>query len=155
MNKIKVGITVFFGAIFSWLGILAIPVFLLLGCNIIDYITGLASAKYRYPDEARPIKSYKSIHGIVKKVCMYLLIIIGWMLDLMINQGLIQMGVDFTLPNIIATIIACWLIFNEMLSILENMDDIGVAIPPFLKPLLKMMKKQSEKQINVSDEEQE
>lgn len=154
MKQLRVGIVAVFGAIFSWLGILAIPVFLLLGCNLIDYATGLASAKYRFPDDERPIKSYKSIRGIIKKVCMYLLIIIGWMIDLLINQGLVAIGIDFIFPNVVATIIACWLIFNEMLSILENMDDIGVSIPPFLKPLLTKMKEHEEKQIDVSDEEQ-
>lgn len=154
MNKIRLGIVAVFGTIFSWLGILAIPVFLLLGCNIIDYGTGLASAKYRFPDDERPIKSYMSIRGIIKKVCMYLLIIIGWMIDLMINQGLIQFGIDFQIPNIVATVIACWLIFNEMLSILENMDDIGVAIPPFLKPLLKKMKEHTENKIEVEEEKE-
>ena len=33
--------------VMDFLGILAIPVFLMVGCNIIDYITGLMASKYR------------------------------------------------------------------------------------------------------------
>ena len=80
-TTIKATVTVAFTTIFSFLGILATPIFLLLGCNIIDYITGLAAAAYRNPDALRPITSYKSIKGIAKKVCMYLLVIVGWMVD--------------------------------------------------------------------------
>ena len=87
MNKIKTIFIGVFTTIFSFLGILATPIFLLLGCNIIDYITGLAAAAYRNPDVLRPITSYKSIKGIAKKVCMYLLVIVGWMVDTMIRNN--------------------------------------------------------------------
>jgi toxin secretion/phage lysis holin len=152
-NTIKAAVTVAFTTIFSFLGILATPIFLLLGCNIIDYITGLAAAAYRNPDVLRPITSYKSIKGIAKKVCMYLLVIVGWMVDTMINAGLAQSPYNIQVPYIVATAVACWLIFNEMISILENMTDIGVNIPPFLFPLLKMMQKKQEDIAQVEDKE--
>ena len=142
MTKAKVLFTAVFGAICSYLGILAIPVFILVVCNIIDYGTGLAAAKYRDPDSKQPVKSYKSIRGIIKKVCMLLLIVVGYMVDIMLNKGLAGTGVR--LPDVVSILISCWLIFNEMISILENMTDIGVPIPPFLLPLLKMMQKQAE-----------
>lgn len=152
-NTIKSAVTVAFTTIFSFLGMLAIPIFLLLGCNLIDYITGLAAAAYRNPDTLRPITSYKSFRGIIKKVCMYLLVIVGWMVDIMINAGLAQSPYNIQVPYIMATAVACWLIFNEMISILENMTDIGVNIPPFLLPLLKMMRKKQEDTAQVEDKE--
>ena len=39
MDKVKVTIWAVISAIMGWLGILAVPVFLLFGCNIVDYIT--------------------------------------------------------------------------------------------------------------------
>lgn len=78
MEKVKTMIIAAMSALMSWLGILAVPVFLLVGCNIIDYVTGLCAAKYR---KDKKISSYKSIRGIIKKVCMWLLILVGfsWM----------------------------------------------------------------------------
>ena len=39
---------------------------------------------------------------------------------------------------------AIWIIFNEIISILENMIDIGIAVPTFLMPLVKNIKSQTE-----------
>ena len=43
-------------------------------------------------------------------------------------------------PPVFAIAIALWLTFNEIISVLENMEDIGTPIPPFLKPVMKMMR---------------
>ena len=47
MDKLKVTIIAIISTIMSGLGILAIPVFLLVGCNVMDYITGLIATQYR------------------------------------------------------------------------------------------------------------
>ena len=47
MDKVKATVIAALSVLMSWLGILAIPVLLLVGCNIIDYITGLMAAKFR------------------------------------------------------------------------------------------------------------
>ena len=146
MDKIKVTVIAVISALMSWLGILAVPVFLLVGCNIIDYATGLCAAKYR---SDKKISSYKSIRGIIKKVCMWLLVIIGSCFDVLINYTVNNVGFDVSVPFIVATTVAVWLIVNEIISILENMIDIGVKIPPFLMPLAKMIKKKVE---NTTDQ---
>lgn len=66
MKKVQVLVTAALSALMSWLGILAVPVLLLVGCNVIDYITGLLAAPYR----TQTVSSYKGIRGIIKKVCM-------------------------------------------------------------------------------------
>lgn len=151
MDKIKAFFITAFSVIFSWLGVLAVPVFLLVGCNIIDYVTGLLAAKYR--DEA--VSSYKGIRGIIKKVCMWLLIGVGWMMDTLIKYTVTTVGLAIELPFIVATVVAVWLICNELISILENMIDIGVNIPPFLMPLVKRIKNQVEEKTEVISEESE
>lgn len=145
MEKIKVIVTAIVSALMSWLGILAIPVLLLVGCNVIDYGTGLCAAKYR---EER-IDSYKGLKGIVKKVCMWLLIVVGAFIDILINYAVEYMGFAISLPFIVATIVAVWLIVNEIISILENMTDIGVDMPPFLLPLVKNIKHQVEEKADM------
>lgn len=148
MEKAKVFFTAVVSAVFSWLGILAVPVFLLVGCNLIDYFTGLAAAKYREEE----LSSYKGIRGIIKKVCMWLLILVGWMIDQLIAYASATVGLGLKLPFIAATVVAVWLICNEMISILENMIDIGAAIPPFLMPLVKRIQSQTEDHAHIEEE---
>jgi len=151
MDKIKVTVTAVVSALMSWLGILAVPVFLLVGCNLIDYFTGLCAAKYR----TESINSYKGIRGIIKKVCMWLLVLIGAWIDILINYAVECAGVSLTIPFIVATVVAVWLVVNEIISILENMIDIGVTMPPFLLPVVKYIKKQVEETADVVTNEEE
>lgn len=151
MDKIKATVIAVVSALMSWLGILAIPVFLLVGCNVIDYVTGLFAAKYRTED----INSYKSIRGIIKKVCMWLLVVVGAWLDILINYAIHTAGIALTIPFVVSTVVAVWLVVNEMISILENMLDIGVDMPPFLMPVVRYIKKQVEHKAKIEEESEE
>lgn len=150
MDKIKATVIAVVSALMSWLGILAIPVFLLVGCNVIDYVTGLLAAKYRTED----INSYKSIRGIIKKVCMWLLVVVGAWLDILINYAIHTAGIALTIPFVVSTVVAVWLVVNEMISILENMLDIGVDMPPFLMPVVRYIKKQVEHTAKIEESEE-
>ena len=151
MNKIKATVITVISALMNWLGILAVPVFLLLGCNLIDYGTGLAAAAKR----REQISSYRSIWGIAKKVCQWLLIIVGAMVDMLIKYAVDNARINVTLPFIMATVVAVWLVVNEMISILENMIDIGVAMPPFLLPLVRYIREQTESKAAILDQDEE
>lgn len=140
MDKVKVTVIAVVSALMSWLGILAVPVLLLVGCNIIDYATGLAAVKYRNDN----ISSYKSIRGIIKKICMWLLVVVGVFMDILIQYAVSTAGIDLAVPFVVATVVAVWLVVNEIISILENMIDIGVKMPPFLLPVVRYIKKQVE-----------
>ncbi len=149
MYKIKIAIIAAVAALSSWMGILALPVFLLVLCNVIDYITGLMAAPYR----TESVSSYKGIRGIIKKVCMWMLIVVGAIVDALLNYAVEYMGWGIALPFVVATVVAVWLLVNEIISILENMMDIGVNIPPFLLPLAKNIKKQVEEKASVDKED--
>lgn len=148
LNKIRTIFITVFTVIWAKLGILAIPWMLLLILNIMDYATGISAAPYRLPEDSKPVKSYKSVRGIQKKVCMHLLVVIGCFIDWIIKASLMEVISDFKYPPIFAIAIALWLTFNEIISILENMEDIGTPIPPFLKPIIKMMRKQVDDRMN-------
>ena len=152
MDKVKATVIAALSVLMSWLGILAIPVFLLVGCNLIDYATGLLAAKYR---QDGGISSYKSIRGIFKKIGMWLLIIVGSFMDILIQYAAECMGLGITIPFVVATFVAVWLVVNEMISILENLIDIGVNMPPFLMPVVKYIKKQIEEKAKLAETEQE
>lgn len=151
MDKVKVTVIAVMSALMSWLGILAVPVLLLVGCNIIDYATGLCAVKYRNDS----ISSYKSIRGITKKVCMWLLVVVGAFIDVLIQYAVECAGIGLTVPFVVATVVAVWLVVNEIISILENMSDIGVNMPPFLLPLMKYIKKQVEDKAELAGEKQD
>ena len=141
MDKLKIGIVSFFAVITSWLGTLALPVYILVACNVIDYITGITAACVR----KEQVSSYKGIVGIAKKVFMYLLILVGVFVDLMLQYMFKNLNIPIALPFIVGCIVACWLVLNEMLSILENINDIGVPMPPFLMPLVERIRGTVEK----------
>lgn len=145
LNEVKVLIVAGFGALTSFLGVLAIPVYVLVASNIIDYFTALFATEKR----GQNISSSIGIKGIVKKVCMWLLIIVGVLLD----KLLIYLGISLPLTFPIACIVALWLCANEIISILENISDIlGDDMPSFLMPLVKNIRSQVEDKINSKEE---
>lgn len=150
MDKAKAVVITIISALMSWLGILAVPMFLLVGCNLIDYVTGLLAVPYR----TESVSSYKGIRGIIKKVCMWLLVLVGAWIDILINYAIECAGIDFALPFVVATVVAIWLVVNEIISILENILDIGVQMPPFLLPVVKYIKKQVEDKASIADEKE-
>ena len=151
MDKVKATVIAALSVLMSWLGILAIPVLLLVGCNVIDYITGLMAAKFRQDGK---ISSYKSVRGITKKVCMWMLVIVGSFMDILIQYAVEVAGLGITIPFVVATIVAVWLVVNEIISILENLVDIGVDLPPFLMPGVKYIKKQVEDKAKLAEQEE-
>ena len=104
-------------------------------------MTGITSACVRKEE----VSSYKGIMGIAKKVFMYLLIVIGVFVDFMLQYMFNNLNIPISLPFIVGCIVACWLVLNEMLSILENLNEIGVPMPPFLMPLVERIKGTVEK----------
>lgn len=148
-NKLQIFITTIFGLLSSLLGTLYVPVLLMVTANIIDYITGLAAAPYR---KDGGISSYKSIRGITKKIAMWLLVVVGAIIDQLIAYTTKQLGWKPPISFLVACIVAIWIICNELISILENIQDIGVALPRWLLPLIKHIKSQAE-DIGYTEEE--
>lgn len=147
MDRIKAIVVVIWSIIMSALGILAIPVLLLVSCNLIDYITGLMASRYRN----QKMDSYKSIRGITKKICMWLLVGVGVIVDQLLSYSADVAGITLPFTFLVACVVAIWLICNEIISILENINDIGVTLPPFLQPIVSNLKSQVEKKVAVED----
>ena len=129
-----------FGLLSSWLGVLAVPVYVLVGCNVMDYATGLAAAHRR----GQKVSSYKGINGIAKKVCMWLLIAVGAVVDWLLLYAGDQLGVEIHLPMLVSSLTAVWLIVNEVISILENIGDTGVPLPGFLTKIVEGLRSKIE-----------
>ncbi len=149
MKHIKEIVTAIGSTLSSLLGILYIPTLLMVICNIIDYGTGLMAAKYR---EDGTISSYKSFRGIAKKVSMWLLVVVGAIIDQLILYASQTAGITLPFTFLVSCIVAIWITCNELISILENIVDIGVEIPVFLMPLVKNIKSQTEDKIHMNNE---
>ena len=147
-NYIKAFFTGMFALISSMLGILTIPVLLMVACNVLDYATGLMASTYRSQD----INSYKSIRGIFKKVSMWLLVVVGAIIDEMLLYASTSIGWKSPVTFLVACVVAMWLICNEIISILENIQDMGVNIPAFMQPLVKHIRSQVEDQVKVDND---
>ena len=140
VNTIKGVFASIMGVLNSIFGILAIPIVLLVICNIIDYVTGILASKFR----GQEISSYKGIKGIAKKIGMWLLIIVGAIIDELIVYSVAQLGVVMPFTFIVSCVVAVWIICNELISILENLKDMEVPLPDLLMKLTKNIKSQIE-----------
>lgn len=148
INTLKGTVTAVFSFLSSFLGILALPVCLMVACNVIDYITGLMAAKYREQN----INSYKGLRGIAKKVCMWLLVVVGAVIDALLSYSAETVGIMLPFTFLIACVVAIWIVCNEIISILENISDIGVELPPFLEGIVKNIKRQVEEKAEMDKE---
>ena len=151
MERAKTIIVAIWSIIMSALGILSIPVMLLITCNVIDYITGLIASKFRNQE----IDSYKGIRGTAKKICMWLLVGVGVIVDQLLSYSADVAGITLPFTFLVACIVAVWLVCNEIISILENINDIGVTLPPFLQPIVKNLKKQVENKAVINSIEKD
>lgn len=127
---IKLGIVTMFTLFNSILGTLAYPIYILVSLNIIDYITGIMAATYR----KQAINSYSGIIGIYKKISMWSLIFIGYVIDWLIFYTSNSVG---QITSTVSAMVAIWLICNEIISLIENINDIGVPIPKLLSNFIK------------------
>lgn len=109
------------------LGILFPVISILLVVMLTDYITGIVAAGYR-----KELKSRTGIWGIIKKMFYGVLVAIGMIVDwIIINVGE-HIGIIIPVSTFFGLVTALWLIFNELISIIENILKLEVISPPFL-----------------------
>ena len=122
-NIIQATVSVAIGALISYFNILLIPILVLIAVMLIDYITGLTSA-YRNGE----LKSKTGLIGILKKVSYLVLVAVGGVVDYLICSGLATAGFDFGVTYCCGLIVCVWLIINELISILENLSELGTPV---------------------------
>lgn len=114
-------------------------------CMIIDYITGIISAALH-----GELSSCKGLTGALKKFLMFFLLLVAFLFDKTLILLAESIGIQYTTAFFgVATTV--WLISTELISILENLDKIGVKIPPFLKSAFAKMQEKVEKESEGKD----
>lgn len=123
------------GALAAYFNVLLIPLAVLMGAMLIDYITGMAGAAY-----TGEINSRVGVTGIIKKAGYLALVAVGMVVDYLINSALVNIGINFRIYYCFGMIITIWLIINELISILENLGELKIPLPKFLVNTIKSLK---------------
>lgn len=134
-NSVAAVLAVALGALSSYFLKLLIPLIVLFLVMLLDYCTGMAKAWVK-----GELSSRIGVRGIIKKVCYLVIVVVAGIMDWLISDGLQSIGVTYKLPFLLAAIVMVWLILNELISILENVDAIGGPVPTWLTKLLSHVK---------------
>lgn len=149
-NTIKAVASVAITGALAYFQALLIPLIILVVVVVIDYITGMANAFI-----TKTLSSRIGVRGIFKKLGFFVAVGVACVVDWMISSALISTGIALP-PNFAFAILVCvWLIINDCISILENLNKIGVPLPGFLLALLKRLKDTTEKKVKADIVESE
>ena len=151
IDKIKVAFVGGFTAVNTALGVLAIPFYMLVFANVVDYVTGIMAAARR----GEKVSSSVGIWGIAKKICMWILVLVGWFVDYILKTAAQTIHLDIQFGSIVAFVVIFWLMANELISILENIHDVGVDYPEPLLKLLEYVVEKAEDTVDITDNNNE
>lgn len=148
-TSIKLIISTALAGLTSYLGALVIPFAILILVNTTDYITGMAKAYI-----TQQLNSRIGVKGIIKKLGYFLLVAVGMVVDWLIQSGMQQAGLEIPFTGAIALLICIWLIINELISILENLAEIGVPVHPWMGKLIEKLKNTAESATKETEEKE-
>ena len=123
------------GAIMAYLNILLVPFIVLLAVMITDYFTGMAEAYVNHS-----LNSRIGVVGILKKIGYIVAVAVGVVADYLITNALVKIGIEIHTIGYIGLVVTIWFIINELISILENLSEIGTPLPKFLVSIVKRLK---------------
>ena len=146
-TTIQALITAALAALTYYFSILAVPIIVLMTVMVIDYITGMVSAWHN-----AELSSKKGVFGIIKKLCYLALVCVGMGVDWLIYSGMTQVGITMNYTVFFGILVAIWLIINELISILENLNRIGVQLPKFITVIVKKLKNTVETEVKESED---
>lgn len=145
-KSVQTALSAFLAMIAYYFGIIIVPLIVLCVVMVIDYITGMISAW-----KNTELSSKKGLFGIVKKVCYVALVCVGMGVDWLIYSGMKQIGVDVNYTIFFSVLVTVWLVINELISILENLRNIGVPLPQFLLSIVKRLKVSTENRVESEE----
>ena len=106
---------------------------------VVDYVSGMVRSWAN-----GELSSRAGVLGIVKKVSYLLAVVVAIVTDWVVQTVAGQLGVDFGGFFYFGLLVTIWLVLNECISILENISELGVPLPPFLVTLIQKLKKTTE-----------
>ena len=133
MDKITGSAKIVFGGIITavsgFLGGMDGIMYALLAFISIDYVTGVMAAAKK-----KELSSEVGFWGIVKKVCIIVLVGVAHFIDVYVMRS----------GDIFRAAVALYYIGNEGLSLLENIESIGVKLPGKLVDAMRQIRDENE-----------
>lgn len=126
------------------LGVVNELLFILLIVMAFDYITGLIKGYI-----TKELSSSIGLKGLMKKMLM--LIVVG--LSACIEYVFVHIGYDT--HNAIVSVVICFFIVNEALSITENSAQLGLPVPSVLVSALEKLREVGGKEQQVNKDKEE
>lgn len=121
------------GTTFTWLfGAWDIALKVLVCFMVLDYITGVIRAFIN-----KEVSSNIGLIGIARKSLILVVLIVGVLLDRLLNEG----------TWVFRTLIAYFYIANEGISLLENCVGLGLPVPQKLQDTLIQLKEGNKKEL--------
>ena len=102
---------------------------------LLDYISGMTAAW-----SEKTLSSRYGVIGIVKKVGYIALVAVGMVVDYLLTSVLSNVGINLPINYCFGLMVTVLLIINELISILENLDRIGIPLPGFLVKVVNKLK---------------
>ena len=141
-------IAVTLGGLSAYMRMMFVPLVILIAVMIIDYMSGMLKAWGN--DE---LSSRVGLRGIVKKLSYLMLVCVAGVVDWLIYSGLRQVGITLNFGFCFGLIVTIWLIINELISILENLEALHVPMPGFLSKIIKHL--QTAVEVRAESDEKE
>lgn len=135
----KTTLAALLAAIAAYSKVIAVPILALILFMAADYITGMTSAYLK-----GELSSKVGFRGILKKLCYMFAVAAGIGIDYICSSALDEAGFPGNVC-FFGLLVTIWLILNEILSVLENLDKIGVPVPGFIKAVTGRLKQNVEK----------
>lgn len=136
------GILALFGIVTSFIvGSISIPMIVLLILIILDYILGILAAV----KEEKKFDVSKAVWGAVKKVGYAIVILFGILVDMLLLQGINEIGWDISYKAIFAIAATVYLCGIEFFSGCRHLITLGVPVPKFLIKFSQFLTEKTEK----------
>lgn len=130
-NEWKLLLSAAMAALSSYMQQIALPLLILLGVMILDYVAGITKAWIN-----GELSSRKSVEGAARKLGRLGLVAVGMAVDFIASTGLEAIEIQIPVQMPVALLVCFWIILGECISIVENLDAAGVPIPAFLRNAL-------------------
>lgn len=133
MDKLKIILGGIITAVSGFLGGMDGIMYALVTFVSIDYVTGVMAAAKK-----KELSSEVGFWGIVRKVCIISLVGVAHFVDIYVMQS----------GDVFRTAVALYYIGNEGLSLLENIQALGVILPKKLVEALKQIRDENDEEDN-------
>ena len=107
-----------------------------------DYVTGMMSAW-----ATKTLSSKTGLLGLVKKLGYIFAVGAALAVDFVVRSAGATLGWETESVFCFGLLVTVWLILNECISILENLGELGVPVPGFLKAVTERLKGRAEERL--------